>query len=57
MTDVKTKTTHEKLANSHYQPTKAEMEREYDMPEMSEQDLRKAFFNPAAPGRPKPDKK
>ena len=56
MKDKKPKTTTEKLANSHYQPTMAEMEREYDMPEMSEQDVRKAFFNPTAPGRPKPDK-
>ena len=55
MTDEKPETTYEKLANSHYQPTRIEMEREYDMPEMSEQDLRKTFFDPTAPGRPKPD--
>ena len=56
MTDTKPKTTTEKLANSHYQPTKAEMEWEFDMPEMAEEDIRKAFFNPTVPGRPKQDR-
>ena len=56
MTDTKPKTTTEKLANSHYQPTKAEMEWEFDMPEMAEEDIRKAFFNPTVPGIPKQDR-
>jgi len=55
-TSNKDKTLTEKLADSHYQPTKAELEQEYDMPGMSEKEVRKAFFNPVAPGRPKLDR-
>lgn len=33
-----------KLPSSEYQPSKAEMEREYDMPKASKPTLRKAFF-------------
>lgn len=53
----KTKTLTEKLADSHYQPTKAEMEREYDMPGADPVELRSTFFNPTNVGRPKPDQK
>ena len=45
----------EKLADSHYQPTKAEMETEYNMPSADMDDLREAFFNPLQAGRPKPE--
>ncbi len=49
----KPKTLKEKLADSHFQPTKAEMETEYDMPGADMEDLGGAFFNPLKAGRPK----
>ena len=55
MTTSNTKTLPEKLADSHYQPNKAEMEQEYDMPGADMKDLRGAFFNPPKAGRSKPD--
>ncbi len=57
MTKPNTKTLPEKLADSHYQPKKAEMEREYDMPCASMEELRDVFFNPAKAGRLKADQK
>ena len=45
----------EKLADSHYQPTKTEKETEYDMPDANMDDLRPAFFNPPRAGRSKLD--
>jgi len=48
MTD---KTIKEKLADSHYQPSKAEMEKEYDMPKLSKEQARKSFFEPKHVGR------
>ena len=35
-----------KLPSSEFQPSKAEMEKEYDMPQASKRTLRKAFFRP-----------
>ena len=35
-----------KLPTNDYQPPKAEMLKEYDMPEMSLEEVRKAFFTP-----------
>ncbi len=55
MTNSNTKTLTEKLADSHYQPSKAEMEQEYDMPRADMECLRGAFFRPSKAGRPKPD--
>ena len=57
MTKSREKTLTEKLADSHYQPTREEMEREYDMPCADMEDLRSAFFNPRMAGRPKPEQK
>ena len=54
MTKPKDKILSEKLADSHYQPSKAEMEQEYDMPGAEMKDLRGALFNPPQAGRPKP---
>lgn len=52
----KPKTLQEKLSDSHYQPSKAEMEKEYDMPQASMDSLRQAFFEPSdGAGRPKSD--
>ena len=34
------------LPPKEYQPSKVEMEEEFDMPEMSEQQLRETFFRP-----------
>lgn len=34
------------LPASEYQPSKAEMEKEYDMPKASKKDVREAFFRP-----------
>jgi len=45
------KTIKENLANSHYQPSKAEMEKEYDMPNLSKEQARKSFFEPKHIGR------
>lgn len=45
------KTVKQKLANSHYQPSKAEMEKEYDMPNLSKEQARKSFFEPKHIGR------
>lgn len=45
------KTVKEKLSNSHYQPSKAEMEKEYDMPSLSKKQARKSFFEPKHIGR------
>jgi len=47
------KTVSEKLTDSHYQPTKAEMKTEYDMPGADMEDLQGAFFNPQQADRPK----
>ena len=48
------KPTSQKLSDSHYQPSKAEMEQEYDMPHASMDSLRRAFFEPSdGAGRPK----
>ena len=45
----------EKLLDSHYQPNKAEMEQEYDMPKASMDKIKQAFFSPSeGAGRPKP---
>lgn len=35
-----------KLPSSEFQPSKAEMEKEYDMPKASKRTLGKAFFRP-----------
>ncbi len=43
----------DKLADSHYQPSKAELEQEYDMPALSDEQVMAFFFNPATPGRGK----
>ena len=56
MSKSKEKTLSEKLADSHYQPTKAEKDREYDMPGADMSDLRDMFFNPPQAGRPNPDR-
>lgn len=56
MTARKPQNLKEKLADSYYQPTKEEMERSYDMPVMSYEEVRQAFFNPVVLGRPKPDR-
>ena len=53
MTKSKDKTLSEKLADSHYQPTRAEKECEHDMPGTEMKDLRSAFFNPPQAGRSK----
>lgn len=45
------KTIKDRLANSHYQPSKAEMEKEYDMPSLSKKQARKSFFEPKHVGR------
>ena len=51
----KPKTLTEKLADSHYQPTRAEMKQEYDMPGATSAQIQKAVFNPVeGPGRVKP---
>jgi len=34
------------LASADYQPSKAEMEKEYDMPGASREEIRGAFFSP-----------
>ena len=48
------KTISQKLSDSHYQPSKAEMEQEYDMQQASMDNLRRAFFEPSdGAGRPK----
>ena len=39
---------HVALAPSDYQPSKAEMEEEIDMPEASLDEVRRAFFRPVA---------
>ena len=44
-------------AASHYQPSKAEMEQEYDMPGADIKCRRGAFFSPSEAEKPKPDKK
>lgn len=41
----------QKLANSHYQPSKAELKKEYDMPNLSKEQARRAFFKPKTVGR------
>lgn len=48
MTD---KTVKQKLSNSHYQPSKAEMEKEYDMPKLSKEQARRSFFESKHVGR------
>ena len=50
MSDTK-KTIKTKLSNSHYQPPKAELEKEYDMPKLSKEQARRAFFKPKTVGR------
>lgn len=45
------KTIKPKLTNSHYQPSKAEIEKKYDMPNLSKDQARKAFFKPKTVGR------
>ena len=45
------KTLQEKLFDSHYQPSKAELEEEVDMPELSEDEVRQFFFSPEKVGR------
>ena len=51
----KSKTLTEKLADSHYQPTRTEMKQEYDMPGATSAQIRKAVFNPVGgSGRVKP---
>ena len=57
LTDNGKKTLSEKLADSHYQPSKAEMEQEYDMPGADIKCRRGAFFSPSEAEKPKPDKK
>ena len=53
MTNKKDFTLTEKLSDSHYQPSKAEMEQEYDMPKASMDTLRQVFFDPSSgAGRP-----
>ncbi len=56
MTKLKPKdrTLSEKLADSHYQPSKAEMEQEYDMPGAEMKDLRNAFFKASPDRKSKP---
>ncbi len=48
---MKDKTITEKLSDSHYQPSKAEMEEECNMPELSEDDIKVFFFEPEKVGR------
>jgi len=43
----------EPLANPHHRPPKSGTGQEYAMPEMSQEEARKALFNPNAPERPK----
>lgn len=44
-----------KLPGNDYQPRKAEMEREYDMPGADMETLRSAFFRPINVERQDPD--
>jgi len=55
MTSRNKKTLREKLADSHYQPTKAELETEYDMPGAKMEEIRDAIFKPPQAGRAKLD--
>ena len=44
------------LPPSDYQPSKAEIEQEFDMPGMSPEEMRRAFFRPFRIVRSAPDK-
>ena len=43
------------LPPKDYQPSKAELEEEFDMPGMSEQEIRETFFRPLRIVRQAPD--
>jgi len=55
MTRRNKKKLREKLADSRYQPTKAELETEYDMPGAKMEDIRDAIFKRPRASRSKPD--